>query len=108
MLAGTLLQSLQLYHYYECRRGPFVNLSDLPFVEAEQILTAIRQAGQTFASKRAPDYLAIRRDLEARARLSRDPPRLGSARPPLVRSQGRSPTSCPTALHDGWCVSLAA
>jgi hypothetical protein len=68
MLAGTLLQSLQLYHYYECRRGPFDNLSDLPFVEAEQILTAIRQAGQTFASKRAPDYLAIRRDLEARVR----------------------------------------
>jgi hypothetical protein len=68
MVAQALLQSLHLYHYYECSRGPFVNLSDLPFVEAEQILTAIRQAGQTFASKRAPDYLAIRRDLEARVR----------------------------------------
>jgi hypothetical protein len=68
MLAETLLQSLHLYHYYECSRGPFVNLSDLPLAEAEQILTTIRQAGQIFASKRAPDYLAIRRDLEGRVR----------------------------------------
>jgi hypothetical protein len=68
MLAEPLLLSLHLYHYYECSRGPFVNLSDLPLAEAEQILTAIRQAGQIFASKRAPDYLAIRRDLEGRVR----------------------------------------
>jgi len=68
MVEQTLLQSLHLYHYYECSRGPFVTLSDLPLAEAEQILTAIRQTGQTFASKRAPDYLAIRRDLERRVR----------------------------------------
>jgi hypothetical protein len=68
MVVQPLLQSLQLYHYYDCSRGPFVNLSDLPLAEAEQILTAIRQAGQTFASKRAPDYLAIRCDLERRVR----------------------------------------
>jgi hypothetical protein len=68
MVTQVLLQSLQLYHYYECRRGPFVNLSDLPLSEAEQILTHIRQAGQTFASKRTPDYLAIRRDLEEHVR----------------------------------------
>jgi len=68
MCAETLLQSLHLYHYYEGCRGPFLNLSDLPFAEAEQILATIRQAGQTFASKRAPDYLAIRFDLEERVR----------------------------------------
>src|SRR6266545_547065 len=43
MLAQTLPQSPLLYHYYECSRGPFVNLSDLPLIEAEQILTAIRR-----------------------------------------------------------------
>jgi hypothetical protein len=37
-------------------------------VEAEQLVTAIRQSGQAFASKRGPDYLTIRRDLEERAR----------------------------------------
>jgi hypothetical protein len=68
MVTQVLLQSLQLYHYYECRCGSFVNLSDLPFSEAEQILMRIRQAGQTLASKRTPDYLAIRRDLEERVR----------------------------------------
>ncbi len=68
MAVEALLQSLQLYHYYDCSRGPFVNLSDLPLAEAERILAAIRHAGQTFASKRAPDYLTIRRDLEQRVR----------------------------------------
>ena len=68
MGAETLLQSLHLYHYYEGCRGPFVNLSDLPLEQAEQILTSIREAGQTFASQRAPDYLAIRRELEERVR----------------------------------------
>lgn len=68
MAAERLLSALRLYHYYDCSRGPFVNLSDLPLAEAEQILSAIRQSGQTFASKRAPDYLTIRRNLEERAR----------------------------------------
>lgn len=63
-----LPQPLRLFDYYECSRGPFVNLSDLPLTTAEEILTAIRQSGQSFASKRAPDYLAIRRNLEERLR----------------------------------------
>lgn len=68
MVNKAVLQSLHLYHYYECALGPFVNLSDLPFPEAEQILARIRQAGHTFASTRAPDYLTIRYDLEDRVR----------------------------------------
>lgn len=55
-------------HYYEAPRGPLLNLSDLPFQEAAEILTRIRQEGKTFASKRATDYLRIRRELEERVR----------------------------------------
>jgi hypothetical protein len=57
-----------LSHYYEAAHGPFRNLSDLPLPEAEAVLNRIRQAGVVFASKRAVDYLAIRRDLEERVR----------------------------------------
>lgn len=53
-----------LYHYYDCTRGPFRNLSDLPPAEAEAILDAIRQKGEGFASRRQADYLTIRRELE--------------------------------------------
>lgn len=53
-----------LYHYYDCSRGPFRNLSDLPLAEAEAILDAIRTRGDGFASKRQADYLTIRRGLE--------------------------------------------
>ena len=61
-------EPLYLYHYYERRHGPFRNLSDLPPLEAETVLAAIRQAGQTFAAQRTADYLTIRRDLEDRVR----------------------------------------
>ena len=57
-----------LAHYYEAAIGPFVNLSDLPVEEAEIILEQIRREGQIFASRRAQDYLAIRRELEERVR----------------------------------------
>ncbi|MBI5959626.1 MAG: hypothetical protein HY866_12870 [Chloroflexi bacterium] len=57
-----------LSHYYETARGPFRNLSTLPPEQAEQVLEHIRRAGAGFASKRAADYLAIRRDLEQRIR----------------------------------------
>jgi hypothetical protein len=57
-----------LAHYYEAAAGPFVNLSDLPVEQAETILDRIRQEGQVFASRRAQDYLAIRRELEERVR----------------------------------------
>jgi hypothetical protein len=36
--------------------------------DAERVLEAIRRAGTIFASKRAPDYLVIRRELEQRIR----------------------------------------
>jgi hypothetical protein len=57
-----------LAHYYDAVTGPFVNLSDLPAEEAEIILERIRREGQIFASRRALDYLAIRRELEGRVR----------------------------------------
>jgi hypothetical protein len=57
-----------LCHYYEARMGPFVNLSDLPPDEAEQVLNRIRQSGTTFASRRALEYLQVRQELEARVR----------------------------------------
>ncbi len=57
-----------LSHYYEAAHGPFRNLSDLPLAEAEAIMARIRQAGQVFASRRAADYLTIRRDLEDQVR----------------------------------------
>jgi len=57
-----------LSHYYEASQGPFRNLSDLPPDEAEVILEKIRQKGDVFASKRAEDYLDIRRGLEGKVR----------------------------------------
>lgn len=62
------MQSYLLYHYYECSIGPFVNLSDLSLEDAEQIQNKIREQGKTFASKRNIEYLAIRKELEGRAR----------------------------------------
>ncbi len=57
-----------LSHYYEAANGPFRNLSDLPPDEAERLQASLRTAGNVFASKRADDYLTIRRDLETRVR----------------------------------------
>lgn len=57
-----------LSHYYEAAQGPFRSLSTLPPAEAECVLEAIRQRGETFASRRAADYLTIRRELEERVR----------------------------------------
>jgi hypothetical protein len=57
-----------LFHYYEKSVGPFRNLSDLPPDQAELIQDRIRSEGKQFASKRSPDYLTIRRQLEAKAR----------------------------------------
>lgn len=57
-----------LTHYYEAARGPLCSLSTLPPDGAERLLTRIRQAGEVFASRRSPDYLAIRRGLEQRIR----------------------------------------
>ncbi len=57
-----------LCHYYEAEKGPFLNLSDFAPAEAEQVLDQIRQRGDIFASKRSPDYLTIRRELETKVR----------------------------------------
>ncbi|MBN1285465.1 MAG: hypothetical protein JXB47_08705 [Anaerolineae bacterium] len=57
-----------LTHYYERAKGPFLNLSDLPREKAEQVLDGIRRAGRSFASRRAADYLEVRRALEDRVR----------------------------------------
>jgi hypothetical protein len=57
-----------LSHYYECARGPFLNLSDLPCDDAERLMAKIRQVDNVFASKRGSDYLEIRRNLEETVR----------------------------------------
>jgi hypothetical protein len=57
-----------LSHYYEAANGPFRSLTRLPLGEDERLLDEIRRAGSVFAGQRAPDYLAIRRELEARVR----------------------------------------
>jgi hypothetical protein len=56
-----------LCHYYAAATGPLRNLSALPPAEAEAVQAGLRQAGKSFASRRAPDYLPVRRELEARA-----------------------------------------
>ena len=57
-----------LFHYYERSKGPFFSLSDLCIDEAEAVLDRIRKEGGVFASKRAMDYLSLRRELEDRIR----------------------------------------
>ncbi len=62
MLPDTLI------HYYERARGPFCSLSDLELEQAEVVLAQIRQRGDVFASRRAPDYVRVRFELEERIR----------------------------------------
>lgn len=57
-----------LYHYYEKAAGPFRSLSDLPPEDAEAVQARIRSEGNRFASRRADDYLIIRRGLENQIR----------------------------------------
>ena len=57
-----------LSHYYEASIGPFRNLSDLSFAQAEEISRKIQEKGGTFASERSVDYLAIRHDVEKQVR----------------------------------------
>lgn len=58
------MQEARLYHYFDRRLGPFVNLSDLPHAEAERVQAEIVRAGRGFASQRQPEYLARRREVE--------------------------------------------
>jgi hypothetical protein len=57
-----------LHHYYEQECGPFRNLSDLAQDVAESVQRRLKERGDVFASRRSDDYLAIRRQLEERAR----------------------------------------
>ncbi|AZN40984.1 hypothetical protein [Paenibacillus albus] len=60
--------SYKLFHYYEEAIGPFRNLSSLPSEEADRIMSRIRMDGNQFASRRSPDYMSIRREVESLAR----------------------------------------
>jgi hypothetical protein len=57
-----------LTHYYERECGPLLSLTGLPAAEAEVLLEDIRRRGEVFASRRQPEYLQIRRDLECAIR----------------------------------------
>lgn len=57
-----------LYHYYENERGPFKNLSSLNMEEARKVQENLKRSGDVFASRRADDYLDVRRGLESKAR----------------------------------------
>lgn len=49
---------MNLYHYFDKRTGPFMNLSDLSIEEAEVILHTIKKAKpQSFCAKRDDRYL---------------------------------------------------
>lgn len=61
-------ERMLLYHYFERSAGPFRNLSALADEDAERIAARLREEGRSFAGKRSADYLAIRRELELRAR----------------------------------------
>ncbi len=56
------------YHYYEKRRGPFRNLSDLPLDDAQGVLDAIKAHSKVMAAQRFPGYLERRQELEQTAR----------------------------------------
>ena len=53
-----------LYHYYEKKNGPFLNLSDLSFEEAKQIQDSLCKDGKVFASQRNDKYLERRKYIE--------------------------------------------
>ena len=53
-----------LTHYYERERGPLLSLTGLPEADGELLLENIRRRGDVFASRRPPEYLIVRRDLE--------------------------------------------
>lgn len=57
-----------LCHYYERASGPFRSFSMLAPEEANALQAALRARGDVFASQRAEDYLAVRRELEQRVR----------------------------------------
>jgi hypothetical protein len=61
-------QAFELYHYYDRRTGPFLNLSSLGAEESEAILERVRRESRGYAAQRQDGYMDRRRELEARAR----------------------------------------
>lgn len=59
---------MNLYHYYEKATGPFINLSDLSTLKAQDVLHEIKQSNVTMAARRNDGYLDRRRELEQIAR----------------------------------------
>ena len=56
---------MNLYHYFDKRTGPFMNLSDLSIEEAEVVLHTIKKAKpQSFCARRDDRYLEKRRKCE--------------------------------------------
>lgn len=57
---------MTLYHYYDRRSGPFVNLSDLPLEEAKSVLNTIKTARPcSQCAQRHDKYVEYRRNCEA-------------------------------------------
>lgn len=57
-----------LTHYFDAARGPLRSLTALSAQDADRIQAQICAEAECFASQRSPDYLAIRREIEARIR----------------------------------------
>ena len=56
---------MYLYHYYDKTIGPFINLSELPREEAEEVLTRIKiEKPNTQSAQRDPEYMFRRRMYE--------------------------------------------
>jgi hypothetical protein len=82
-----------LYHYYESACGPFRSLSDLTPEEAAVVQEQIRLEGRRFASRRTPDYLKIRRELETHIR-------------DFIYCQGGPSAARTAALYDTWIMRM--
>ena len=55
---------MNLYHYFEKSKGPFLSLSALPINEAIAIQDQLISDNKTFAAQRTDKYLPRRRELE--------------------------------------------
>lgn len=88
------MEPVEVHHYYERDLGPFRNLSDLTEGKAASVLRGLRERGDVFASRRSTDYLAVRRELEDRAREL------------FVRKGGRPVRSRPHYMTLGACAWL--
>ena len=52
---------MNLYHYYDKKKGPFKNLSDCSVDEANKILDKIKnECPDSFCAKRNVDYMKMR------------------------------------------------